>query len=192
MAGAAGIRAGNAYVSVGADLSPLEGSLKKIGARFDSFGSSISGIGAKVAGIGAVVAGIGASVLAPILAATKAFADFGSEIKDASDRTGISASVLSELGYAAEQSGTDLGTVEKSISKLQKGITGAAGGSKALNASFASIGLSAKKLAALSPQRQFEEVAAAIGSIQDPTKRAAKAMEIFGKSGTQLFRATAS
>ncbi len=187
MASSAGIRAGKAYVEVGADLNPLEASLKTIQGKFNSFGSRIGGIGKGIGVIGAGAAALGTSILAPIAAATAKFADFGSTIKDTSDRTGISASVLSELGYAAEQSGTDLATVEKSISKLQKGITGAAGGSKSLTKSFDSLGLSATYLAKLSPQRQFEEVAAAVGKIQDPTARAAKAMEIFGKSGTQLL-----
>ena len=184
---AAGIRAGKAFVEVGTDLNPLEASLKTIASKFDAFGARIGGIGKGFAAVGAGAAALGTSILAPIAAATLKFADFGSTLKDTSDRTGISASVLSELGYAAEQSGTDLATVEKSVSKLQKGITGAVGGSKKMSEAFDSIGLSANKLAALSPQRQFEEVAAAIGKIQDPTQRAAKAMEIFGKSGTQLL-----
>ena len=184
---AAAIEAGKGFVRIFTDLNPLNRGLKQVEETMKSFGSRISNVGSGIAGIGASVTAIGAGIVAPIAAATKVFADYGSEIKDASDRTGIASSVLSELGYAAEQSGTDLGTVEKSIAKMQKGISGAAGGSKSLAKGFSELGLNANYLATLAPQRQFEMVAEAVGKIQDPTERAAKAMQIFGKSGTQLL-----
>ena len=181
------IKAGNGFVQIFTDLSPLEKGLKQIESRMNSFGSKMSSVGAGVSAVGAGIGAIGATVLAPIAAATKLFADFGSTVKDTSDRTGISAQSISELGYAAEQSGTDLATVEGSTRKMQKGIAGAVGGSKSMSAAFDSIGLSAKSLAQLSPEQQFVSVAKAVGSIANPTIRAAKAMEIFGKSGTKLL-----
>lgn len=184
---ATNIEAGKAYVRAYVDLSAIDRGLKQIQAKFEGFGSRLGGIGKGLSVVGAGFAGVGASVLAPLAAATSAFADFGSLLDDTSQRTGMSASSLSELGYAAQMSGTDLGTVEKAVSKMQKGITGAAGGSKSLNASFNSIGVSAKQLAKLAPEEQFTAVASAIGKIKDQTQRAAKAMEVFGKSGTQLL-----
>ncbi len=184
---AGAIEAGKGFVRIFTDLSPLDKGLKQLEAKMQSFGSGISSVGSRVAGIGAGAAALGASILAPVAAATKMFADFGSAIKDTSDRTGISAQSISELGYAAEQSGTDLATVEGATAKMQKGIKGAVGGNKAMSESFESLGLSAKSLAQLSPEQQFEAVAKAVGSIANPTIRAGKAMEIFGKAGTKLL-----
>ncbi len=181
------IEAGRGFVRVFADLNPLDAGLKRLEAKMKSFGSGISSIGSRVAGVGAGVAAIGTSVLAPIAAATMRFANFGSTIKDTADRTGISAKSISELGYAAEQSGTDLETVEGATRKMQKGITSAAAGGGAMAKAFASIGLNAAQLAKLAPEQQFDMVAKAIGNVADPTQRAAKAMEIFGKSGVKLL-----
>lgn len=181
------IKAGNAYVRVDADLNPLKKSLAQIDDVFKSAGARISKIGAGLAGIGAGASAIGASALGSITALSQRFAGLGDELSKARDRTGIAASSLSELGYAAAQSGSDLATVEKSVAKMQKGITEATAGSKTMAEAFASIGLSAADLARLSPEQQFLAVGKAIGAIPGPTARAAKAMQIFGKSGTQLL-----
>lgn len=181
------IEAGRASVKVDADLTPLQKKLGQIDAAFKATGARIAKIGAGFAAIGAATSAIGSSALASITALSQRFAGLGDELSKARDRTGISASALSELGYAAAQSGSDLATVEKSVAKMQKGITEANAGSKSLAEAFTSIGLSAAKLARLSPEEQFLAVGAAIGKIPDPTARAAKAMQIFGKSGTQLL-----
>jgi hypothetical protein len=102
-------------------------------------------------------------------------------------RTGVSVEVLSELGYAAQQSGSSLEDVEKSVRTLQRTITAAAGGSDQASAALGRLGLSADVLAGLNPARQFEAIASALQGIPDPTTRAAAAMRVLGKSGTSLL-----
>jgi hypothetical protein len=181
------IEAGRAFVRTDADLSPLEKKLKTIEAKFQALGGKISGIGGGLAKVGAGATAIGSAALGGILALSARFAGLGDELSKAHDRTGIAASSLSELGYAAAQSGSDLATVEKSISKMQRGIIEASEGSKMIAESFGALGLSVEKLKQLSPEDQFLAVGKAIAKIQDPTERAARAMQIFGRSGTQLL-----
>jgi hypothetical protein len=181
------IEAGKAFVRVDADLNPLQKKLGQIDASFKAVGARIAKIGAGFAAVGAATTAIGSSALASITALSQRFAGLGDELSKARDRTGIAASSLSELGYAAEQSGTDLATVEKAVAKMQRGITEANAGSKSMAEAFQAIGLSTKKLAALNPEQQFLAVGEAISRIQDPTRRAAAAMDVFGKSGTQLL-----
>ena len=52
---------------------------------------------------------------------------------------------------------------------------------------FAAIGVSMDQLQGKKPEEQFRAIAKAIGAIQDPTQRAAAAVSIFGKSGTELL-----
>ncbi len=151
-----------------------------IGAKVGNVGKRMQSIGTGTAAIGAGVTGLGAAVVGPIVGMAKAFADTGSAIADASARTGASASSLSEIGYAAEQTGTDLGTVENGMKKLQVNI---AGGSE----EFAKLGLDLKDLQSLSPEKQFETVGKKIAEIDDPAERAAAAVKVFGKSGTSLL-----
>ena len=44
----------------------------------------------------------------------------GSDLLDMSQRTGVSVEALSELGFAAEQSGADMETLEAGLRKMQK------------------------------------------------------------------------
>jgi hypothetical protein len=180
MASAQGIRAGKAYVEVGANNAGLLKGLQAAQERVQAFGKG-------VAAVGGTLAGLGASISAPLLGAAKSFADAGSALNDASARTGVSVEALSTLSFAANQTGTDLETVEGAIRKMQKALV--AGSEENLQAAgtFASLGLSVESLMRLSPDQQFERMAKAIAAIPDPTAKAGAAMQVFGKSGTAII-----
>jgi hypothetical protein len=187
MPNARGIKAGDAYVRVYSDDSDLVKGLKGIGGKLKALGGGIQNVGAGIASVGAGITGLGAAILAPIGAATKAFISAGDELQKMAIRTGVGAGALSELGYAAEQSGTDLATLETALARSQKAITEANDGSAAMVETFQRLGLNTKELARLSPDQQFQRISAAIAAIPDPTERAARAMQIFGRSGTKLL-----
>ncbi|HOJ76343.1 MAG TPA: phage tail tape measure protein, partial [Phycisphaerae bacterium] len=102
-------------------------------------------------------------------------------------RTGVSAEALSELGFAAEQSGADLETLETGLRKMQKLIGDAADGSASAGDALGKLGLTLANLQGMAPEQQFKLIADRLSKIEDPTLRAAAAMEIFGKSGTRLL-----
>lgn len=179
-AAAGAIKAGKAFVEIFADDSGLKGSLGKAVRDVKAFGFS-------VAKVGGAVTGLGTAIAAPFLVAAKRFADAGSSLNDMSARTGVSVEELSALGHAAQQTGTDMETVEGGIRKMQKALV--QGSEENLNAesTFLALGLSVKKLEQLSPEDQFHAIAEAIGNIPNPTARAGAAMQVFGKSGTALL-----
>jgi len=174
------IRAGAAYVELLADDSKLVRGLRAAEKRLKAFGASVQAIGAQMFGLGA-------AAIAPLLATTNVFADMGDKLAKMSARTGISVESLSELGYAAEQSGADMETLEGGVRKMQKFLVDAAQGSKAAGSTLADLGLKLSDLGRLTPEQQFELLADRISKIQDPAIRAATAMEIFGKTGTSLL-----
>ena len=98
---------------------------------------------------------LGAGIVTPLAGAAKVFADMGSDMVDMSQRTGVSVEALSELGFAAEQSGADMGTLEGSLKKMQKMLFEAASGSQAAQETLPSLGLSASQLSKLSPVEPF-------------------------------------
>ena len=118
-------------------------------------------IGSKLRKVGSWGAAATGPLIAGFTAAALTFASAGSELNDLSSRTGVAASNLSELAFGAKLADTDLGTVEKAMRQLQdKGID----------------------------PLQFDQVAADIAAIEDPTKRADAAMTLFGKkTGTALL-----
>ncbi len=180
MASSQGIRAGKAFVELFADDTKLVRGLKAAEKRLKAFGAGVQSIGTKLFGLGA-------AAVAPLLATTNVFADMGDQLAKMSARTGISVEALSELGYAAEQSGADLETLEGGVRKMQKFLVEAAQGSKGAGDTLSKLGLRLSDLGRLTPDQQFELLADRISKIQDPAIRAATAMEVFGKTGTSLL-----
>lgn len=180
MASSGGIKAGKAFVELYGEDSKLVRTLKANEIRLKEWGG-------KIAGIGAMAIGAGSAVLTPLIAAAKLFSDAGSDMADMAGRTGASVEALSSLGYAAEQSGSSLEELEGGLKKQAKFLTEAAQGGKAQNEVLKRMGLTIGQLATMSPEEQFRTISAELAKIQNPTLRAATAMEIFGKSGANLL-----
>jgi hypothetical protein len=175
-----GIRAGQAFVELFADDSRLVRGLKAASKRLKAWGQSVTAAGQKMLSAGMATVG-------GLLGASGMFASMGDTLAKASQRTGIGVERLSELAYAAEQSGADLGTLEAGVRRMQKVIAEAAAGSESAREALASLGLSIEQLAGRSPDQQFMRIADRLAKIADPTLRAAAALELFGRSGTQLL-----
>jgi hypothetical protein len=180
MSNTGGIRAGRAFVEIFGDDSALQRTLKASQKRLEDFGKSVGEVGKKMALIGS-------AALAPMLGAVKIYADMGDQMTAMSKRTGVSVEALSELGYAAKQSGTSLESVETGIRKMQKTLVEAKGGNRAAAQSLAALGLTVQDLAGMSPDQQFEKIATRLAAIRSPAVKAAAAMEIFGKGGAELI-----
>ena len=180
MASSSNIRAGAAYIELYAKDNRLVKGLNAAAAKLKAFGAGITSIGTKLAGLGA-------GLVTPFLGAAKMFADMGSDLVDMSQRTGVSVEALSELSFAAAQSGADVETLEGSLKKMQKFLVTAAEGSKEANDALGQLGLSMADLSRLAPEGQFSLIADRLSQLQNPALRTAMAMEIFGKSGTKLM-----
>lgn len=174
------IRAGRAFVELFADDSRLVRGLKRAEAKLRAFGEGVRNLGLKLAGLGS-------AVVAPLIAATQVFAKMGDDLAKMSARTGFSVETLSELGFAAELSGTSMEALENGIRKMQRTIVDAASGMQSAQDALALLGLTVADLVNLSPEEQFKLIADRLAAIEDPTIRAAAAMELFGRSGTQLL-----
>lgn len=174
------IRAGRAYVEVGTDNAKLNAGLAAAHRQLKTFGNAVGMIGTSMMGVGA-------AILAPLAATTKLFASMGDGLGDMSKRTGISVESLSQLRYAAEQSGTSLEQVEVSVKRMQKSIAGVADEAEGTTGKLDALGLVAKDLAGLGVEGQFKLIADRVSQISDPTERAAAALTVFGRSGTALL-----
>lgn len=179
MADTRGIRAGRAFVELGVS-DKLTAGLRRAQKQLEAFGAGLRSIGTRLAGIGAAAA-------AGLLGTAKVFSEMGDVLDKMSIRTGVSVEALSELGYAAELSGTDLEALESGVRIMQRTLGEAAQGTSTAVDALDRLGLSAAQLAGLSPEQQFKVLADRISKVADPTLRAAIAMEVFGKAGTKLL-----
>ncbi len=179
MADTRGIRAGRAFVELGVS-DKLSAGLRRAQKRLQAFGAGLRSVGTKMSAMGV-------AILAPPVASAKLFAHVGDKLDKMSARTGVSTEALSELGFAAEQSGADLEILETGLRKMQKIVGDAADGTSTAVDALSRLGLTVEFLAHLSPEQQFKLISDRLSQIADPTLRAAAAMEVFGKSGTRLL-----
>lgn len=168
------IEAGGAFVRIFADDSPLRRALKDASKRIKDFAKPFIGAGKLIGGALATAA-------AGLVATTKMFANYADTVGDAAARTGLSAETLSELGYAAKLSGSSMEDLEKGFRVFQKQLVSGANADVLKN-----LGIDAASLKKASPDVQLNTIIAALAKIQDPTQKAALAMQVFGKAGANL------
>jgi len=194
MAGkAGGIRAGGAFVELSLRDRIGKG-LSRASAKLRSFSR---GVGA----LGAGMIGLGAGIMAPLQMAVSKFSSVGDQLDKTSKRTGVTVEALSELGFAAEQSGAGLEVLERGLFGLSRSYYAASKGSKgAVNEfgqvirpsadivdAFAQVGLSMQQLKGMTPDEQLSAVAEGLSKMTDESKKGAIAQSLFGRQGRQLL-----
>ena len=171
---------GRAIIEVLLDSNKLNKQLRAVEDNFKRVGGNILKAGAGFTAFGA-------ALVAPLVAASKAFVDFGDTVDKISARTGAGAEFISALGFAAEQSGADIQTLEKAIIGQQRTINDLNQGLATAADSYEVLGLTAKDLVGLGVEDSFTLIAQRLSEVQDPSLRAATALEIFGKAGQRLI-----
>jgi hypothetical protein len=174
------VRQGKVYVEIGADPKKLFAALGTINKRMGQLGSSMMSIGSRLMAAGS-------AITAPIAGAAAAFSEVGDAVQKMAARTGLSTEAVSAFGFAAGQSGTDIGTLEKGIRTMQRTLDTASQGGKAAAKAFERLGVDVNALKQLSPEDQFLALSDALAQVQEPGERAALAMAVFGRAGTALL-----
>ncbi len=150
--------------------------VKPISKAMDDVGKSMTGVGVAISAIGV-----------PFALVAKNALDAADSFSEMAERTGASVEVLSALTLEADKSGTSIDAVEKAIKASSKVMEDASIGTEAAAKSLAKLGLSAEQLLSLSPDERFFAIAQGIAGIEDPSIRAATAMEVWGKTGTDML-----
>ncbi len=99
----------------------------------------------------------------------------------------IDTASFQELKYAADSNNISFEQVESSIGKMKRTIGEAANGSPEAARKLASIGLTVKDLQGKTTAEQFDMIAQAITSIQDPAQRTAASMKWFEEGGAKMM-----
>lgn len=160
--------------STAAAFNSVENRMRVMGNAANVVNASLARIGGALT-IGAL-AGVGRAAL-----------NAADEIKDMSDRLGISTEALSQYQHVAKMSGADFDSLTTAIKYSERTISEAAAGSKQATDALADVGLAARDLAAMSPETAFERIGDAIGKLPSASDRTAAAMKLFGRSGTDLI-----
>lgn len=166
------IQAGRAYVELMLKDKNFQQRLAAAGKKLVAFGKTAALAGAAV----------GAAALTGVTVAVRQFTKLGDELDKMSQRTGVSVEALSELKYAAEQSGSSISEIEGSIRGVQKALTAAKMGSQGAAQGFRMLGLSVNQLGRMSPEEQYMAVVQSLSRVTDATVRARIATNALGSA----------
>lgn len=195
MSVAGAIRAGAAYVEVFLEQNRVTQGLASMQARLRGWSASLGRLGAGAYGgelpepLAAVArfASSPAGMLAGLLTAAKMTATAGDELVHLAEKAGTGVEAISALSYAARRADVGVDLLATGIKRMQVNIADAARGGKTGMEALDTIGLSASELTRLLPEEQFKRIADRIAAIQNPTERAAAAVKLFGRNGTELL-----
>ncbi len=181
MASASEVRAGGAFVQFYAKGdAQVRATIAGLQARLQNAAKAVMLIGASITGIGL-------AITAPFLVGLRHFVEIGSEMRDMADRTGLAVEALSELRYAAEQSGAAGEDLEKGLRAMDEFMVNAARGSPGALQTLELLGITFRELNEASREQRFEIIADALSHLEDATLRAVIAQDIFSRSGARLM-----
>ena len=192
----------NLKSKISLDDSALVGGMKRVqrsvaavaakaSKAFRNVGGSIAKAAAKMKNF-AMIAGaltFGAAIAGAykLGRALKGAFDMGGRLSDLSAQTGIAVDQLAILQQAFEDNGVEGDKVGAVMNKMQRSIVDFGAGLSTQTRAFERLGITFDQIEGKSPIEQFKMVQNAIANIQDPTLKAATAMEIFGRSGGDML-----
>jgi lambda family phage tail tape measure protein len=130
-----------------------------------------------------------AAVTGGVVALAKNAIDLADDMRDLSQRTGVSIQTLGQFKIAAELSGSSLEGVAKGLTFLNKNMVAAATGTEAAAAAFKTIGVATTDAQGnlRSADQVFLDIADRFATLRDGPEKAALAMKVFGKAGAELI-----
>lgn len=180
MPAAGDIRAGGAFVELSTKDAEYQRGLRKAQQQLRQFGEGVRAIGLRFAVLG------GAAV-AGLATATRSFIHFGEQMHEIGARAGLTAQVMSELSYAAEQNGLEVEGLVTAMARLNRATAEAqsAGGETATT--FGRLGISMEQLRGAKPEDVLTLVAQGMKNLGTAGERTQAAIALFGRSGAALL-----
>lgn len=115
------------------------------------------------------------------------FVDFGAQLDLVSRRTGISIEALSQLKYAAEQSGVGFETLTDAIKAYNTTLGAAQLGNEGARKKLEDVGIDFAEYMGLDQKDQFLKLAEHISKIKNSAEQTRTTIELFGEAGYKLL-----
>lgn len=168
-----------------------KGAIAGLGQAADASGKTASVLKGLGNVAGAAVAALGTAAVgaaAGLVAATKSAGAYAEGVQLAASKTHLSTDAVQELQYASKITGVEFGTISGSLTKLTRSLGDAEGGNKKTAAAFAELGVSTVDANGnlRDSTAVYSDVIAALGQVSNPTERDVLAMQLLGKSATEL------
>ena len=178
-----------------ASTSGLTSGMASAGASAKSLQNSLAGLQGSLRSLVAIqgaqlfgsIASSAASGVRSLISMGQSASQTADDISKMSRRVGMSYGELAGLSHAGDLAGVSMETLAKAATKSDIAMVKAQNGNKAAQASFGALGLSVKDLSGMSAAERFTAISDAISALPTAAERAAAAVSIFGKSGSDLL-----
>ncbi|MDR1159583.1 MAG: hypothetical protein LBK69_03055, partial [Syntrophomonadaceae bacterium] len=180
-----GTEASQAIRTVKKQLEDLKGASDQLGKDWKNF----TGNAAKLAfgfagGVAAATAGV--------VSMANSFAEAGDKAAKTSAALGIGVEAYQELTYAMGQSGLSAQEFDSALQKFNLTVRQGAAGNEAMQKQLLDVGLSAQKLAGMTPEQSLERISDYMKSLPNDAERTRVAVTLFGKTaGPKMMAAMA-
>lgn len=171
-------------VPIVGDETGLKKALSSSVKRLQAFGQFAVRTG-KIAAAGLAVAG--AAITGGVIAAVNSGAEAIDKLAKKARSLGVLTEELQRLRYAADLSGVSNEALDKSFQRMLKTVGDAKSGLSTATDALDIIGLSVKDLEGLKPSEQFRLIAEGLGNVDDKALQTKAALDIFGRSGSDLI-----
>jgi hypothetical protein len=176
------------------DVSQLRSGFNRASTESRKLGDSFKKLGSDVTVLKRLLlvdlfAGVTRSAISAGRAVGNVFSSAANDIDaaaKASRQLGLTNTDFTALKLAANQAGIEVDTLSKAMLVGQKRFLEAESGSKSAIDAFAALGLSIEKLAPLSSVQRFAAVSEALGRLEDPMTRSARAAVLLGEESLQM------
>lgn len=119
---------------------------------------------------------------------TSQIIDSGDQMAKFSRRIGISVEALSNLAFAAQRSGVPLQSLQIALQRQTRRISNATRETNEATKALDQLGLSAERLNAMKPDKQFLAIAEALSKLESQQDRVAFAMKFWDSEGVALLQ----
>lgn len=176
-------------VNVISNTGQMQQGLNKAQQSMRSTGQSSMAMGGQLAKVNPVLAGL--NIAANLASKAMVHLNAAFERMDLVAKTaaslGMAAQELQGFQLAAQLGGVSADQMNAALRTMQKNVGEAAMGMGEAKTALEMLGIDIDSLAAKSPQEQFKTMADAVAGVDDPAKRAALAMKLFGDAGAQMI-----
>ncbi len=148
----------------------------------------LKGLGGAAAAGMAVLGLAAAGAVTGLVAATKSAGEYAENVELAAAKTHLTTDAIQELQYASKITGVEFDTISGSLVKLTRSLGLAQSGTGAQAEAFAALGVATTNAdgSLRDSTAVFDDVLAALGQLDNPTQRDVYAMQLLGKSATEL------
>jgi hypothetical protein len=161
--------------------------INKTAATFNSIKTGLSGMASQALSVrGAMTALIATVTSGALLNMGRQALDAAGGLGELASQTGASTKALQAYKFIALENGVTNEQMQKGFAQLTKRLGEAKLGSDKMIEAFGAVGVSGRELASLTTDQAMLKIADAMSKIQDPAKRAALEVQLFGKAGQAL------